>query len=64
MDTSTWGHTSEAPSNLSLPQARAASAPTALNPDLSGSCSAGRDTLPFHEESDPFEKSRHVRGVT
>lgn len=41
-----WGHASEAPSNLSLPQAGATSASTALNPDLSGSCSAGRDTLP------------------
>lgn len=64
MDTSTWGHDSEAPSNLSPPQAGAGSSPTALNPDLSGSCSAGMDTLPFHEQSDPFEKSRHVRGVT
>lgn len=64
MDTSTWGHASEAPSNLSPAQAGASSAPTALDPDLSGSCSAGTDTLPLHEEPDPFEKSRHVRGVT
>lgn len=53
MDTSMWGHPSEAPSNLSLPQAGATSAPTALNPELRGSCSSS----PFHEESEPFGRS-------